>query len=299
MLFYGTLLIAFIVFECVQCLGLNIPPVSSGDPSSISNLENLKNCVNYATLKDDFIMVKINSGDTIPSQHLNLRIFDSENNLIRSQSDLKDELELIFTSFQSPKQIDHEGNAVNRGEQILNRLPLVGKKKDSSTKNGALEQQNIGESWIHICFDNIFVDRSWSFTPQDREVELHVDIKNINSIKETNYKVYAMHFQKFKQEKSELKNDKHMLVEEDLSKVEFEKYVKILEGELDDLVEKLSETHILLLDLVDQEVKLRDTNEAIFESYTYNSIVLLSTIGIFGVAQLIYFRFFLKRRKVI
>ena len=69
-----------------------------GDQKRCSSPRNLANCVSYITSKDDIITVNIKAGETIASQELNLNVFDSKKNILRSLTDLAHDQVVMFTN---------------------------------------------------------------------------------------------------------------------------------------------------------------------------------------------------------
>ncbi|CUM54147.1 unnamed protein product [Debaryomyces fabryi] len=288
-------------------LGLIVTPQLMGDKKKYSSINNLLNCVSYPTVKDDIIILTVNSGEKLPSQVLNMNIFDSENNKIRYKGDISDELNLIFTNLNNPLKINHNNDHTPDKRNILNKLH-IGRNSKEQERIDELMNSDTGKSLIYICFDNLYLDKSWSFQPQDREVELFVDIKNMTTIKQTNYNIYAQYFKKFKynsdkdveaknNEKKTKDKDKDETSKKDFTQVDFENNIKFLESELSDIVENLKNSELILKNLMEQESKLRDANEKIYSEYTKVSIIMIVIISIFGMAQLVYFRCYLKKRK--
>lgn len=287
-------------------LGLIVTPHLVGDNKKYSSINNLLNCVSYPTVKDDIIILTVDSGEKLPSQVLNMNIFDSENNKIRYKGDISDEMNLIFTNLNNPLQIKRNYADSPDKRNILNKLHL-GRNKEQERVD-ELMNSDTGKSLIYICFDNLYLDKSWSFQPQDRDVEIFVDIKNMTTIKQTNYNLYAQYFKKFKYNsdkgvdaKSNEKKSKNegtdKTLKKDFTQNDFENNIKLLESELNDVVENLKNSELILTNLMEQESKLRDANERIFSEYTKVSIIMIVIISIFGMAQLVYFRCYLKKRK--
>ena len=301
-----TVWVTSVVMIQVYGLGLIVTPQLVGDNKKYSSINNLLNCVSYPTVKDDIIILTVNGGEKLPSQVLNMNIFDSENNKIRYKRDISDEMNLIFTNLNNPLLINrNHGNSPDK-HNILNKLHL-GRNKEQERVD-ELMNSDTGKSLIYICFDNLYLDKSWSFQPLDKEVEIFVDIKNMTTIKQTNYNIYAQYFKKFKynSEKGiDVKNNEKKSKNEgtdkapkkDFTQNDFENNIKLLESELSDVVENLKNSELILKNLMEQESKLRDANEKIYSEYTKVSIIMLVIISIFGLAQLVYFRCYLKKRK--
>ena len=287
-------------------LGLIVTPHLVGDNKKYSSINNLLNCVSYPTVKDDIIILTVDSGEKLPSQVLNMNIFDSENNKIRYKGDISEEMNLIFTNLNNPLQINRNYADSPDKRNILNKIHL-GRNKEQERVD-ELMNSDTGKSLIYICFDNLYLDKSWSFQPQDRDVEIFVDIKNMTTIKQTNYNLYAQYFKKFKYNSDKgvdaKNNDKKSknegtdkTLKKDFTQNDFENNIKLLESELSDVVENLKNSELILKNLMEQESKLRDANERIFSEYTKVSIIMIVAISIFGMAQLVYFRCYLKKRK--
>lgn len=287
-------------------LGLIVTPHLVGDNKKYSSINNLLNCVSYPTVKDDIIILTVDSGEKLPSQVLNMNIFDSENNKIRYKGDISEEMNLIFTNLNNPLQINRNYADSPDKRNILNKIHL-GRNKEQERVD-ELMNSDTGKSLIYICFDNLYLDKSWSFQPQDRDVEIFVDIKNMTTIKQTNYNLYAQYFKKFKynsdqgvdaknNEKKSKKEGTDKTLKKDFTQNDFENNIKLLESELSDIVENLKNSELILTNLMEQESKLRDANERIFSEYTKVSIIMIVAISIFGMAQLVYFRCYLKKRK--
>lgn len=287
-------------------LGLIVTPHLVGDNKKYSSINNLLNCVSYPTVKDDIIILTVDSGEKLPSQVLNMNIFDSENNKIRYKGDISEEMNLIFTNLNNPLQINRNYADSPDKRNILNKIHL-GRNKEQERVD-ELMNSDTGKSLIYICFDNLYLDKSWSFQPQDRDVEIFVDIKNMTTIKQTNYNLYAQYFKKFKynsdqgvdaknNEKKSKNEGTDKTLKKDFTQNDFENNIKLLESELSDVVENLKNSELILTNLMEQESKLRDANERIFSEYTKVSIIMIVAISIFGMAQLVYFRCYLKKRK--
>lgn len=287
-------------------LGLIVTPHLVGDNKKYSSINNLLNCVSYPTVKDDIIILTVDSGEKLPSQVLNMNIFDSENNKIRYKGDISEEMNLIFTNLNNPLQINRNYADSPDKRNILNKIHL-GRNKEQERVD-ELMNSDTGKSLIYICFDNLYLDKSWSFQPQDRDVEIFVDIKNMTTIKQTNYNLYAQYFKKFKynsdqgvdaknNEKKSKNEGTDKTLKKDFTQNDFENNIKLLESELSDIVENLKNSELILTNLMEQESKLRDANERIFSEYTKVSIIMIVAISIFGMAQLVYFRCYLKKRK--
>lgn len=262
---------------------MTIPPVVTGDSKKYSSLNNLMNCISYQTFKDDIILVTVNSGDRIASQQLNLNVFDSENSVLRSMADLADEQNFMFTNLNNPIQFD-------------DRKP--GNKKKPRDDYNDLMNLHSGKSYIYICFDNIYFDKSWSFQKHSRDLLLQVSIRNMTSLKETNYNKLAKYFNQLKDPSDPDINENNEF-QLNFNEEDFEKAMDQLQNQLNEVSEELRSTEAIFKLLMDNESKLRDVNEAIYEDYTRTAIVLIACIGVFGLFQIIYYKCYFTRRKLI
>lgn len=255
----------------------------TGDQKKYSSLNNLMNCISYRTFKDDIILVTVNSGDRIASQQLNLKVFDSENNVLRFMEDMVEEQTFMFTNLNNPKQ-------------ILNIKDVNPKKARDNYDD--LMNVHSGKSYIYVCFDNIYFDKSWSFQKHSRDVQLQVAIRNMTSLLQTNYNKYAKHFNQMK-DPADTNVDENNEFKLDFSELDFEKVMDLLQTQLNEVSEELKSTEGIINLLMDNESKLRDVNESIYEDYTRTSIALISCICIFGLCQIIYYKCYFTRRKLI
>lgn len=266
----------------VLAIGLSIPPVLIGDKKRYSSPLNLANCVSYLTSKDDIITVTIKAGDKLNSQLLNLNVFDSQKNTLRFLEDLEHNQMVMFTNldYQLSGQDHHwkrllDFHREKKPQEGIDLLPSVPDK-----------------TYVHICFDNIYLDKSWSFQKQPRELIINVDIKSLTALKKTNYKKYAKYFSHFL-ESDDIETDF------DFSEENFESAVKKIENLLNEVSEELDASLKIVQNLKVHERRLRDLNEEIFENYIKTSTLLLFTIGSLGLIQLFYYKFYFKRRKLI
>ncbi|KAK6203625.1 uncharacterized protein RJT21DRAFT_113516 [Scheffersomyces amazonensis] len=323
-------------------LGFTIPPIKEGDVSKYSSKQYLFNCVSYPTIKDDILLVRIKSGDKLASQKLNLNIFDDDNNRLRSQLDISNDISLMFTNLNNPIKISQDLSGDNQDhlsfqdsanqviEQIKrssNRLfghedeeHVSNEKRDENfnkdfdrAKADELINNSQGKSLIYICFDNLYADKSWSFVAKPRDVELFVDIKNMTTIKQTNYNNFVQYFRRFKEQESKREQgsdddgakepsqsqSSKSVKDKPFTQEDFENEIQYLKTELDSIVGNLDNSEIILQSLMEQEFKLRDVNEEIFSDYTKNSIILITCIICFGIVQTIYFKCYLRRKKVL
>ncbi|CCE80036.1 Piso0_003133 [Millerozyma farinosa CBS 7064] len=281
-----------IIITQVSCLGLIIPPIRAGDTSKYSSVKNLYNCVSYMTLKDDIVIARLVTGERVPSQKLNVRIFDGEENQIRFKEDIYHEYSFIFTNLHNPRSVQHDSRGQSKRRNFLQKLPYMapatGKQKERAEE---IMNSHLSKSFIHICFDNTYSDKSWSFHPQERQVELYVDIKNKTTFSQTNYNQYARFFNKHTETD---RKDRSGFTAND-----FENSINVLKTELNEVTSNLENSESILKTLMEHEYKLRDTNESIFTDYTMNSVIILSVTFIFGIIQLTYLKYYLKKRKVI
>lgn len=274
-----TLWVILFILWIPNCLaiGMSIPPVVTGDHKKYSSLSNLMNCISYRTFKDDIILVIINSGDRIASQQLNLNVFDSENNILRSMEDMADEQTFMFTNLNNPVQL-----SANKPRDDYDDLMSV----------------HSGKSYVYICFDNIYFDKSWSFQKRSRDLLMQVAIRNITSLKETNYNKFAKYFNQVKNPSDSDVNENNEF-QLDFNEQDFEKAMAQLQTLLNEVSEELRSTEGIINLLMDNEYRLRDVNEAIYEDYTRTSIFLIACICIFGLCQIIYYRCYFSRKNLI
>lgn len=268
-------------------IGMSISPVVTGDKKRYASLDNLLHCISYKTSRDDIIMVTVNSGNRIASQLLNLHIFDSENNVLRSMEDMADEQTVMFANLNNPIQIEDSSSP--------NLLGLANKKAARDELKELLSSHS-GKSYVYICFDNIYYDKSWSFQKRDRDVHLTVHIRNMTTLKETNYNNYAKYFNQIK---ADTEADENNEFRQDFTEDDFDKAMNDLQTLLNEISEELRSTDRILQTLMEHEFKLRDVNEAIYEGYTRTAIMGIAAICLFGVVQLIYYKCYFKKRKLI
>lgn len=267
-------------------IGMTIPPVLTGDKKKYSSLDNLLNCISYRTSKDDIIMVTVNSGDRIASQQLNLHVIDSENNVLRSMEDMADEQTIMFTNLNNPNQL----------EDPYKNLLGLSKRKKTRDEYKDLMNPHSGKSYVYICFDNIYFDKSWSFQKRSRDLSMSVHIRNMTTLKETNYNNYAKYFNLLKADPKADENNEFKL---DFSEDDFEKAADQLQTLLNEISEELQSSYTTLQTLLEHEFKLRDVNEAIYEGYTRTAIMMITAICLFGAVQLIYYKCYFRSRKLI
>ncbi|KAK6465660.1 emp24/gp25L/p24 family/GOLD-domain-containing protein [Scheffersomyces coipomensis] len=304
----------------INGLGFSVPAIKAGDSSKYSSKNHLFNCVSYPTVKDDIVLVRIKSGDKLPSQTLNLNIFDDDNNSLRSQIDISNDINFMFTNLNNPIYVNEDDSTL-KSNNVIDQIKrssnnLFGNGNNNNNNNMAdvdkakadeLINSDQGKSLIYICFDNLYADKSWSFAAQPRDIELFVDIKNMSTIKETNYNNFAQYFQRFTSQESKREQSSTdpsssvsaALNNKEFTKQDFENEIQFLKTELQNVIGNLENSGIILQSLMEQEFKLRDVNEEIFEDYTKNSVILIICIVVFGLAQIIYFKVYLRRRKIL
>lgn len=287
MLEYKALIFILLVWlPSVAAIGLSIPPVLVGDKKRYSSPLNLLNCVSYLTSKDDIVTVTIKTGGRLTSQVLNLNVFDSQKNTLRSLEDLSGDQIIMFTN------LDYEMSAPDKKKRRLLEFHGKNSKEDEETMYPPIPEM----TYVHICYDNIYSDKSWSFQKQTRDLTMTVDIRSLASLKKTNYKMYAKYFGQHT-ETAKMRDD--LDFEFDFSEESFESVVKKLEHLLNEVNDQLKDSHKVVENLKHNERRLRDLNEEIFENYIKTTTLLLFTIGSLGIIQIIYFKFYFKRRKLI
>lgn len=266
-------------------VGLVIEPVLEGDTDNYSGLHNLRRCLGYHTNNDEVMMVKVDCGIKPKSQYLNLKIFDSENNLLRASNDITNEISLILKNLNNdPQEIQSTDNSHKIRAQILDKMsPFGGSGGNKDPKKlDELLNNDKGKNLIYVCFDNIYNDRSWSFDPVPREVELTVNLRDVSSMHQSNYDLYSKYFNKFQSNNNDAKHLKNM------NEVEFDHEINVLENELNNVVENLQNSELILNNILEQESKLRDVNEAIYSRYTILTTIIFVMIFIVGVFQILF-----------
>ncbi|RLV92211.1 hypothetical protein JA1_003324 [Spathaspora sp. JA1] len=258
------ILIFLFITSYTSGLGITVQPVKYGQSKQMSSISNLQNCLTYETSTDDIIFVRIKSENKLPSQILNLNIFDNEANQFRKQRDIGSrEIELIIS------------HADNKLQEVK-----ADKREDEDGSSSKKSKKN-----INICFDNVYSDMSWSFHPDTYDVELFVDIKK--DMKTTNYDLYKKYFSKSRKQVEEFTQEN------------LDNNMELVKQELNSIVEKLESSESILRDLMVQEYKLRDVNEEIYSGYTMITVIVLACIILSGLSQVIYFKCYLKRRKLL
>lgn len=287
----------FLIVATTNAIGITVPAISSANPKLLSSSENLLNCVGYRTSKDDLVFVSLETGDRQPSQKLNLKVIDDHNNILRAADDIAYGISFIFTNLNNPIQIE-EDNLFNFLNKFSPRKESTGIDKARDGKFGHLLDPSIGNSFIHICFDNIFYDRSWSFKKQTRDVDLRVQVKNATTLLQVDFNEFAKYFRRIS-----LAEDKDLSLSPgtrtEFTQEHFEEATNLLAVQLDKISEQLKNSEDILNSLKDHESRLRDVNEAIFAKYTKTSIAILVSICLFGFLQIAYFKFYLKHKRII
>lgn len=285
---------------------MSIPPISQDDKDHYSGLNYLDNCLSYHTNNNDLIMVTVLLGERLPSQSLNLKVFDSEDNLLRYSNNIMGEINLILKNLNNQDYYLSEGSrdvaepgvslnptpskVPNKRDQLLDKLSGFHPSRSNNAKLNELLNNDKGKNLINVCFDNIYSDKSWSFQPQIRDIDLHVSLRDVSTLKQTNYNLYSKYFNKFR---SSIQSDTPSLLMEEK---DFDEQIEVIENEIHNVVQNLKNSELILQNLLDQEWKLRDVNETIFAGYTRISIILLVTILVMGLFQIAYFGFYFKRR---
>lgn len=264
-----------------------IDPILEGKKDKYSAVANLKNCIGYATNNNDLIMIRVDSGERLPSQTLNLKVIDLEDNLLRFTNDLEGESTMILKNLNNDPTTNELNN---KRANIIDKISLGLKKPIDQEKAQKLLNNDQGKNMIYVCFDNIINDKSWSFEPLPREVILDVHLRDISKMTETNYNMYSRYFRKFQE------NDNDAQKLKDMNEEQFDQEITVVENELNNVIESLENSELIMKSLIDQESKLRDTNERIYSLYTIFAVVILVTIGIFGLFQTFYFKRYLKTK---
>ncbi|KAI5959458.1 hypothetical protein KGF57_002096 [Candida theae] len=225
--------------------------------NQIPSLDNLQQCISYELGAKDVLFLTIKSIEHLPSQDLNLLVLDNLGNKLRDQQKLERFSDPIELII-NPQGVTYEGDA------------------SSAAK---LQDRDLDPTkFVHICFYNTFHDLSWSFKPRTFELEMSVNIKD--DIKKTDYQMYRQFF---------------AYLDGVLTEGEFDNKMNMVSLDLNNIIDKLHSSNDVVKELLDQEFKLRDTNEEIFSGYTFISIVLCATIFVCGVIQLLWFKLYLGR----
>lgn len=258
-----------------------IDPVLRGDKTKMSSLNNLKHCLSYHTNNNELIMVSVNTGEKLPSQTLNMKIFDSENNLLRMSSDIEEDVLLILKNLNDPLQ-----PLSTRSNNIIDKLSHLGTSKNPSKLNELLNNDK-GKNKIFVCFDNLYNDKSWSFKPVARDINLQVNLRDISSMRSSDYNLYSKYFNKFINEDHKARK---------ISEEEFNQEIQVIQNELDNVIENLQNSELLLENALEQESILRDINEEIFTDYTMWAISVLVVILTFGLFRMGYMWYYLLKK---
>lgn len=285
-------------------IGMAIEPVLEGDTANYPSLSNLKHCLAYHTNNDEVMLIKVDSGAKQKSQYLNLKIFDSEDNLLRVSNDISNEVSIILKNLNNDPIEQNDNNSNNHDNKnqnrarngiranIIDKLSPFGVGGGSGKDPKKLEEllnNDKGKNLIYVCFVNIYNDRSWSFEPKPREVEVSVNLRDVSSMHETNYNLYSKYFNKFQA------NDNTNKYLKNMNEEEFEHEINVLENELNNVVENLQNSALILTNILEQESKLRDVNEAIFSRYTLLTAIILIIIFVVGIFQILFLKKFSKK----
>lgn len=254
-------------------LGLEIPPVKQGDRSHYLSIKNLANCVGYELEPDEIVVLLVRLGEGLASQDLAIKVFDDKDNLLQYQRLLEGDKTFIFSQVQGAWTQQALSLAIQ-----LKRGKLLGTNTDDDDQPLLM---------MYVCFDNIYTDKLWSFTPQPHEVEILVDIKTRETIQKTNYNSYAQYFDALRRS------------QDAVSEQAFEDQINIVQAELVSVINTLDNLGKILEDLINNERELRNTNEQILEDYTDRHIVLYSVIGFVGVAQMLYLYRYFKKTNIV
>lgn len=283
-----SLFLACVFLPVCHAIGWSVPPIQIGDRKSYSSVRNLANCVGYSTSKDDIVVVVVKSGQKQQSQRLDLHVIDSESNVLRSLHDTSGEQMFMFTNLNNPVQLDD-----------ANSLPTNLKRGASQPASyDQLMSSYEGKSYLYICFDNIYTDKSWSFRKQHRDVSFQISIRNITTLKETNYNKLAKHFNKILNV-DEVGADANNEYTAEFKESDFVNAMNSLHAEMTHVLSELDAAQNNIHALVDHQKLLRDANESIFESYTKAWCLLIFCMCAFSACQLFYYKCYFAKRKII
>lgn len=269
-----------LLLACCHAIGMQISPISSDDTKLQSSTKKLHNCLGYLTLKDDLVLVKVNAGERLQLQQLNLRVFDADGNVLRGADSIAGQLSFIFTNLNNPVQI----------EQLL-FLDRFKPRKQSPP----LDLASPGSTFVYICFDNLFYDKLWSFNKQPHNVDLQVQLRNASTLGEIDYRDFAKYFSRLKPQK-QLDHEKE---EPEFTRQHFEIATNQLGFQLQEISESLRSLAEILNILKQNQALLRGVNELIFTTHTLTSISIIGAICAFGAAQIVYFMCFCKSKRLI
>jgi hypothetical protein len=294
------------VVKVVLGLGVIIPPVKIGDTKGYASIKNTLNCVKYKSNRDDIVLITLKTGDRLHNQMLDVVVLDGDDNKLRQLADVTHDVNIIFSNMN--------------GDDVSNEITLKRDRemfglKDSNDRSNHVSKRAVEISDFYVCFNNIYTDKSWSFQPQTKEVELFVDIKNITTIKQYNYRTLGKYFNRLKFEhydrsqetnqqinnldQDSIKPKKLVPLKHVFSEKDWLNEINYLSTELNNIILSLKESESILTDLSQQEIILRDTNEEIFSNFTKTAITLYVVICVIGVLQLIYYRWLLKKKKIL
>lgn len=282
-----TLLLLHALPVC-YAIGLSVLPIRIDDHKSYSSVKNLANCIGYSTSKDDIITIVVKSGQKQQSQMLDLHVIDSDSNTLRSLHDISGEQMFMFTNLNNPIQL----------EDVSTKPPSGKRGAANSDSYNQLMSSFEGKSYLYVCFDNIYTDKSWSFQKQSRDVTFSISIRNITTLKETNYNKLAKHFNKIPNPDNVNTNAENEF-KADFKESDFENSMNSLQSELEHVLNELDAAQNNIRTLVDDQKLLRDANEDIFESYTKAWLLLIICICAFSAFQLLYIKLYFAKRKII
>lgn len=271
----------------VMALGIVVPPVRLGEAKAFSSSDNLNRCIAYHASPQEFVTVSVKVGQRLPSQSLNLLVLDENNNILRSQPDLSDQISFMFTNLAP---VDLPGSSDSSLRRVAERIGLVRRNMDSHhhqtrPKNRVIlpEEHFADAARIYICFDNIYNDKSWSFLPRDWDVDLKVSFKYSDQLNVPDYNAYAQRFEASKAARR-------------FSKTDFDQSMDLLGNDLDSIAGLLDISAGILEKLMTQEYGLRDANEQIFHEFTLYTIIVMVAVAAFSFIKLIYVCMTLKKR---
>lgn len=271
----------------VIALGIVVPPVRLGESKAFSSSDNLNRCIAYHASPQEFVTVSVKVGQRLPSQSINLVVLDETNNILRSQPDLSDQISFMFTNLAP---IDEPISSDSSLRRVAERIGLVrrnlGAHNHQTRPNNRVilpKEHFIDAARIYICFENVYNDKSWSFLPQDWEVDLKVSFKFSDQLNVPDYNAYA---QKFEASKAARR----------FSKTDFDQSMDLLGNDLDSISGSLDVSAGILEKLVVQECGLRDVNESIFHMFSLYTILVMVAVAAVSLIRLIYVCITLKRR---
>lgn len=86
------LLVSSIIHQ-VASIGITLPPVRLKDLKKGN-----KNCLRYKAPIDELVVIRLNAGEKIEDQSLNLRVFGSDETLYRTKDNLQKKIRVAFTT---------------------------------------------------------------------------------------------------------------------------------------------------------------------------------------------------------